>query len=111
MIVVERDGERVVLAEPRSPSIIPVPPKTGTTPVPGRPGPPGPPGPAGGTFIYNQSDPSEVWDITHNLGYFPGGVFVRDTSGTPVDGSTEHVDENSVRIHFSAPFAGQAFLS
>lgn len=76
----------------------------------------GPSGPAGGTYRHVQGTPAAVWSINHNLGYFPGGVAVRDSGGEIHVGRIEYVDNTSLIISFfvaGAPvaFAGEAFLS
>lgn len=79
--------------------------------VPGPPGPPGPAGPSGGSFTYAQATPSMVWVITHDLDYSPAGVVAVDSAGTQVEGMVSYPAANQVRIDFSVPFAGTAYLS
>lgn len=85
------------------------------TGLPGPPGPMGPQGPAGAagaSYHHDQSVPAAVWLISHNLGYYPGGVMVEDSTGDQVIGGVvRHVNANQVTITFSAPFGGSADLS
>jgi hypothetical protein len=83
----------------------------------GAAGPAGPAGPAGsgggtgGALYYPYPTVSNVWTITHNLGFFPAGVAIEDTAGTSVVGDVEYVDSNTLIITFSFPFAGVVYLS
>lgn len=80
-------------------------------------GPTGPTGPtgavgnAGGSYTHTQAVSSTTWTITHNLGYFPGGVSVVDSAGTKVYGDVTHIDVNSLVVTFSAGFGGKAYIS
>lgn len=79
-------------------------------------GPEGPPGPPGDTYRHVQGAPAAVWTIAHNLGYYPGGITVRDSGGDIHIGRVEYVDENNVVISFfvagaPAAFSGEAFIS
>jgi hypothetical protein len=75
------------------------------------PGPKGDPGEAGtGAFVYEQVAPASVWNIEHNLGFFPG-VTVVDSSGTDVVGSITYIDEDNLYVTFHSPFGGTAYLS
>lgn len=79
-------------------------------------GPTGPPGPIGGVFTHVQGQVSAVWEIEHNLGYYPGGITVRDSGGTVHEGQIEYIDQNNIRLSFYvngqlAGFSGEAFLS
>jgi hypothetical protein len=83
---------------------------------PGTVGPMGPPGPSGGTYRHVQGVSSAVWTITHNLGFHPGGVAVRDSGGDLHEGQIEYLDTNTIRVSFfvagePAGFAGEAFIS
>jgi hypothetical protein len=78
--------------------------------VEGPQGPQGAPGAGGSTYHHSQPIAATVWNITHNLGYFPN-VTVIDSSGAVVEGEIEYLDMNSVRLTFGAGFAGDAYLS
>jgi ABC-type transport system substrate-binding protein len=58
-------------------------------------------------FVQNTA--SDVWTITHNLGYRPS-VTLYDTAGDLIFGEVVYPDENTVRVHFSAPTPGGASL-
>jgi hypothetical protein len=77
---------------------------------PGPPGAQGAPGLAGANYVHTQSLPTASWTIAHGLGRFPS-VTVVDSAGTTVYGEVEYLSPDSVALHFSAGFAGQAFLN
>lgn len=64
----------------------------------------------GGFFRYSQGSPSAQWSITHALGGYPN-VTVVDSAGSVVIGEVTYVTATDITIDFSAPFAGEAFLS
>ena len=61
-------------------------------------------------FTFTQGTPATTWTITHNLGKFPS-VSVVDTADTQVYGDVEYIDDNSLRVTFSAAFGGKAYLN
>jgi hypothetical protein len=91
---------------------------TGPTGTQGPTGPTGPAGPgvtvaeiiAATAYTHNQPAATDVWSITHNLGFYPN-VTVFDSAGTMVEGAVLHNDENSLTITFSAQISGKAHLS
>lgn len=88
--------------------------ETGDSGAQGAPGPPGPAGPpgtvTGNNYTHVQNIVTDVWDITHNLGYTPA-LTAFDSGGTQVEGEIEHIDDNNLRLHFTSAFAGHAYLS
>jgi hypothetical protein len=78
-------------------------------------GPPGPkgdpgtgvPGPPGSPVTVFQDSPSTVWTIQHNLGRRVAAVQVYDTADTMYMGALEYVDDNTIKIHFSAAISGR----
>ncbi len=62
------------------------------------------------TFVHDQTIPSAIWTITHNLGKFPS-VSVVDTQKEVYWGNVEYINSNQLKVTFSAAFAGQAFLN
>lgn len=64
----------------------------------------------GVAYRHAQGISSAVWNIKHNLGFYPN-VTVEDSAGTIVEGEIEYVDVNNVRLTFSAAFSGYAYLS
>jgi hypothetical protein len=76
----------------------------------GKVGPAGRDG-TGSVFTYVQELPSDTWNINHNLGFIPGGVFITDIDGFDCIGEIEHTDNNTTIVSFSEPIAGTAHLS
>lgn len=68
------------------------------------------PGSGDRTHTHNQSPASDLWVINHNLSKYPS-VDVFDSAGDQVEGDVRHIDENSLRITFTAPFSGVAYLN
>jgi hypothetical protein len=64
----------------------------------------------GTSFVWTQSDESSVWTINHNLGYVPN-IFTEDEDGVDILGVVNILNVNTVRITFSAPISGKAYLS
>lgn len=62
------------------------------------------------SFIFEQDVPLAVWNIAHNLGFFPN-VAIVDTLGREYDAQVDYVDENNLTVTFAAPFTGKAYLS
>lgn len=60
--------------------------------------------------IFPQLSPSDEWVITHNLGGNPA-VTIADASNAVVFGEVSYISDSQVRIRFSAPFAGFAYLT
>jgi hypothetical protein len=79
-------------------------------------GPQGPAGEPGTTSVANlayhhvQGVPSNTWDITHGLGFYPNITTV-DSAGTVLEGDLDYIDLNTIRVIFSTAFSGNAFLS
>lgn len=90
--------------------IVPVPPSPGIiVAAVGPQGPPGPPVP-GITFVFHQATPSSAWDIIHDLGQYPS-VTVVDSAGDVVFGDVQVLSNNEVKVFFTAPFSGTAYLN
>lgn len=62
------------------------------------------------TYRHVQGVAATVWTITHNLACRPS-VTVVDSTGTLVIGQVEYLDDNNVRLTFSAAFGGEAYLN
>lgn len=73
-------------------------------------GPQGPPGLDTGFYRHDQSAPSAVWIINHNLGFFPS-VTVQDSAGSVVYGDVSYLNSNSLTVVFQSAFGGYANLS
>ena len=61
-------------------------------------------------YVHNQLASSSVWTINHNLEKYVS-VTVVDSAGTTVAGDVEHIDINTVRVTFNAPFSGEAYMN
>jgi hypothetical protein len=59
---------------------------------------------------YTQGVASNSWLIVHSLSKNPS-VTVIDSSGSQVEGEVQYIDENTLRINFSAAFSGNAYLN
>lgn len=60
--------------------------------------------------VHNQQVPVEIWNITHTLGGYPA-VTVVDSASTIVIGEVSYISTSQVRVSFSAPFSGYAYLT
>lgn len=68
--------------------------------------------PPEGIFSFKTEHPvAAVWEVTHNLGYEPAGVFVTDSGGTEWIGEVEHLNANQLTITFKTAFGGTVRLS
>ena len=61
-------------------------------------------------FVYTQPSASILWDITHNLRFFPN-VTIVDSGENFVIGDVEYVTQNRLLVTFAHSFAGKAYLS
>ena len=113
-VVVEVEADavpEVVVAVPGTPGPRGV---QGSTGPQGPQGPQGPPGAAGAapqSYHHVQNAVSDVWVVEHSLGYNPGGVIVKDSSGTVVEGQIAHTDLNTLTVTFSDAFSGVVDVS
>lgn len=62
------------------------------------------------TYIHRQYQAAATWTIVHNLRRYPS-VTVVDSGNTKVTGDVDYIDENTLVISFTAPFAGVAYLN
>lgn len=76
----------------------------------GEQGEPGVSGGASQSFSFEQADPSDTWEINHNLGFHPN-VTVTDSGGTQVEGLVTYIDLNNLSVSFTVEFGGKAYLS
>lgn len=60
--------------------------------------------------IHNQALSSSQWNIVHNMGKYPS-VTIVDTGLSEVIGAVEYISNNELRVSFSAPFSGKAYLN
>lgn len=63
------------------------------------------------SYIHTQNVASTEWTINHNLGKYPSVTTVQDRYGCNVVGEVDYIDENTIKITFSAEIAGKAFLN
>ena len=60
--------------------------------------------------VHTQGTVSSTWTISHSLGGRPS-VTVVDSAGTVVFGEVQYLSNTQVRVIFSAPFSGSAYLT
>ena len=60
-------------------------------------------------FVFEQSTPSDTWNIVHGLNYHPNVVIV-DIDGNLVNGNIKYLSNTTIQITFVLPFAGTAYL-
>lgn len=65
---------------------------------------------ASARHVHTQSSPSDEWLITHSLGGRPS-VTVVDSASTTVIGEVSYLSDSQVRISFTNPFSGYAYLT
>jgi len=87
-----------VISDPNVPNVVSVVPS------------PGPAGVSGGFYEHNQSAVSNIWYITHNLGYNPN-VTILDSARNNVEAEIWYNSTNSLEIRFSVGISGKAYLS
>jgi len=63
-----------------------------------------------GVFEYTQSEASDTWLITHNLGFYPSVELFNSLRGE-VEGNVTHVSRNAVSVTFNMPISGYARLN
>lgn len=61
-------------------------------------------------YVHNQSTPSAIWNISHNLGKRPA-VAVVDSADDVVYGDVKYIDDNTVKLTFVGSFSGKAYLN
>jgi len=83
----------------------------GATGPAGPAGPVGPAGASGGSYIHHQSSALATWTVTHNLGYYPGGISVIDSAETVVIGDITHINISTFTVSFSTAFSGKVYVS
>jgi hypothetical protein len=64
----------------------------------------------GKRYEHNQSLPVTDWIVAHNLNAIAPSVTVINSAGKQVLGSVTFLDFNNLRVHFSAPFSGKAYV-
>lgn len=112
---VHRTGDRTVVDQIPAPTVVVAAANIGPRGPQGVTGPEGPIGPQGpsaadANHIHEQVVASAVWTITHALGAYPN-VTVIDHLGDLCIGQLEYVDDQTMRITFSAALSGFAYIS
>lgn len=67
-------------------------------------------GSVGGVFIFAQSAPLTIWNVNHNLGFYPN-VSVIDSSNRMVLTDINYIDNNNLQVMVANAFSGTAYLS
>ena len=65
---------------------------------------------ANNSHRYVQVTASNLWDITHSLGFRPNVTAV-DSAGDTIIPEVRYLSDTQVRLIFSAAVAGEAYLS
>ena len=61
-------------------------------------------------YIHTQASAATVWNITHNLKFFPS-VTIVDSGENYVIGDVQYIDSNNLTLTFAHLFGGKAYLS
>jgi hypothetical protein len=61
-------------------------------------------------YIHDQPVASLVWNISHNLGFFPD-IALFDSVGTVIEAFIENLNSNQSRVTFLLPISGTARCS
>ena len=67
-------------------------------------------GPGDKHYTHVQGVPSDRWEVRHGLNKQPS-VTIVDSAGTEWKTEVEHVDLDTVVLHFSSPFSGEAYFN
>lgn len=62
------------------------------------------------TFVHDQMTPKQTWTIYHGLNKRPA-VTIVDSTDSLVIGELDYLDDNTVRISFTAAFSGKAYFN
>ena len=62
------------------------------------------------THVHHQVSPNTEWMVNHFLGKFPS-VTTTDEDGGEMKGKIVYVNANTVRVEFSNPKTGWAYLN
>lgn len=61
-------------------------------------------------FVFTLVEPSDVWNITHNLNSVNMNISLYDSDGHVLLTDIQHIDSNNVKVTFAVPTAGRANL-
>jgi len=62
------------------------------------------------SYMHTQLSSQPTWVVTHNLNKRPS-VTIVDSAGSLVAGDVEYVDDNVLKLIFTAGFSGYAYLN
>lgn len=62
------------------------------------------------TFVFEQAQASDIWEIQHNLGRYPS-VEIVDTAGNKFFPAVKWVDENNIIVTMNGATKGKAYLN
>lgn len=62
-------------------------------------------------YVHQQSQPSDQWIITHNLGYSPGGIALFDSTNREFKAQITYVDQNTLIATMVGAQSGFANIS
>ena len=60
--------------------------------------------------VHEQGSASSEWTIIHTLGGKPS-VMVVDSANTVVVGEVRYISNTEIKVYFTAPFSGYAYLT
>lgn len=63
----------------------------------------------GATYYFLQPIAAQEWDISHELGAYPG-ITVQVSAGLEMLGTVDHLTANTLKVTFSEPVEGYALL-
>lgn len=66
--------------------------------------------PGNGAYHHTQTTASAIWEISHNLGFYPN-VTTQDEDQNDIVGGVLYIDSNTVQVVFSSAITGNAYLS
>jgi hypothetical protein len=61
-------------------------------------------------YLHDQTSPSTLWTVTHNLGVKPAAVMIALPDGRVVGASVIHIDDNTLTITHNSPAVGTAVI-
>ena len=63
-----------------------------------------------GAISFHQTTPSSIWTLVHGLGFNPN-ITTTDEVGQEILGIVTYLDSNTIKVEFTNPVAGYAYLS
>ena len=62
------------------------------------------------TYIHTQYVAQDIWEIEHKLHKYPS-VTIVDSGNNQVVGDVQYINEDKLKVIFTAPFSGKAYLN